>query len=461
VVPHVVTIPTPQLGDRSYLLHDGRVALVVDPQRDLPRVREVASTAGVRIACVAETHVHNDYVTGGLELARALGVPYLLNGSEQVEYERRAVGDGDVVDLGGMRVSVLATPGHTPGHLSYLVEGGGGEDAAVCSGGSMLFGTVGRTDLLGAALADELSRAQHRSVRRLAHELAPATAVLPTHGFGSFCSSSPPSGAEATTIAIQREENLALRIADEDAFVDTLLAGFGAYPAYYAEMAPINRAGPPPWPAAPADRLDPDRLARHLHSGGWVVDLRRRREFAAAHLAGSVGFEHTQPFTTYLGWVVPSAAPLVLIGDSAEMVEAARRDLTRIGRDGPCAGWPGGVTELSISCGIGLEGYEVLDFAGLAAVLDQGAKGTVLDVRQLDEWEAGHIAGATHLFVGDLLDGLGILPAGRLFVHCASGYRASVAAGLLQRHGREVVLVDDEWDNALSSGLPIEPEPGA
>ncbi len=456
-MPHVVTIATPELGDRSYLLHDGRVGLVVDPQRDVDRVEQAAAGAGVRIACVAETHVHNDYVSGGLELSRSTGAPYLLAACEAVAFDRREVTDGDVLSLGTMTLTVVATPGHTPGHLSYVVSGGGGDEQVVCSGGSMLFGTVGRTDLLGDALAEELSRAQFRSVRRLALELAPQTAVLPTHGFGSFCSASPPSIADRTTIGEQRRRNLALVVDDEDSFVKALLSGATRYPAYYAEMAPINRAGPPPFPPGPLAALDPATLAQHLRAGGWIVDLRARREFAAAHLAGSVGFEHGRSFSTYLGWIVPARASLVLLGDSPDLLEAARRDLTRIGRDGPYRGWSGAALELAARAGVALSRFEVTNFAGLAAALARGEDGTVLDVRRSDEWSAGHIAGSRNVFVADLPGHLGALPPGRLFVHCASGYRASVAASLLEQEGREVVLVDDEWDNALRSGLRIEP----
>jgi glyoxylase-like metal-dependent hydrolase (beta-lactamase superfamily II)/voltage-gated potassium channel Kch len=458
-VPHIVTIATLELGDRSYLLHDGSVALAVDPQRDLDRLLGAARQAGVRITHVAETHVHNDYVSGGLELSEATRAHYLLAAGEELDFEHDSVSDGETLAIGAMELSVLATPGHTPGHLAYVVRGGGGEGQVVCSGGSMLFGTVGRTDLLGEERSDELSRLQFRSVRRLAHELAAETAVLPTHGFGSFCSSSPPSGAASTTIADQRAENLALVVDDEERFGKTLLSGLSRYPGYYAEMAPINRAGPPRFPTEPVRRIEGAQLAQQLRAGSWVVDLRERREFAAAHLAGTVGFEHAQPFTTYLGWIVPAGASLVLIGDSPERLEAARRDLARIGRDGPYAGVVGAPGELAAAAAVPVTSYPVTGFAGLAKALagPERASVVVLDVRRSDEWAAGHVAGSTNVFVADLPAHIEGLPRGRLYAHCASGYRAGVAAALLHRAGRDVVLVDDDWANALTSGLPIEP----
>lgn len=457
-MPSVLTLATPELGDRSYLLHDGETAVVVDPQRDVERVLEAAEREGVRIGCVAETHLHNDYVSGGLELSRRAGASYLLAAGEDVAFERRPVTEGDTVAVGTMQLDVLATPGHTPGHLAYVVRGGGGLPQVVCSGGSMLFGTVGRTDLLGEDRTEELSRVQFHSVRRLALELTPGTAVLPTHGFGSFCSSTPPSGVAATTIGEQREANLALTIEDEEHFLKALLSGLTRYPAYYAEMAPINRAGPPPFPTDQLRELEPRQLAAALRAGAWVVDLRARREYAAAHLAGSVGFEHAQAFTTYFGWVVPAGASVVLVGESEGRLRSAARDLARIGRDGPYGGLSGGTATIASAAGVALVDYEVTDFAGLAAALAQPDAGeiVVLDVRRRDEWAAGHIADSCNVFVADLPERIAYLPPGRVFAHCASGYRAGVAASLLHRAGREVVLVDDEWAHALQAGLPIE-----
>ena len=207
----VVTIETTGLGDRSYLAHDGTTAVVVDPQRDIDRVRAAAGTAGVTIAHVLETHIHNDYVTGGLALAEAAGAHYVVAASEDVGFDRTAVGDGDQFDAGNLGVRVMATPGHTPGHLSYVLSDGADGPVAVFTGGSMLFGAVGRTDLISLADTEPLTRAQYRSVRRLADELPDQVAVYPTHGFGSFCSATPTTGG-ASTIGAQRLANLALTL---------------------------------------------------------------------------------------------------------------------------------------------------------------------------------------------------------------------------------------------------------
>ena len=239
----VLPIETPPLGDRSYLVHDGEAALVIDPQRDTDRVTALAADAGVRITHVAETHVHNDYVTGGFALARAAGASYLVNADDPVSFDRTPVSDGDRVEVGGMRVRVLATPGHTYTHLAYVVEAGGVTWPGVFTGGSLLYGSTGRTDLLGPDATAALSRAQWASARRLARELPDTAPIFPTHGFGSFCSATQ-SAATSSTIGQEKLANPVLTL-DERAYVESLLAGLDAWPAYYAHMAPANLAGPP------------------------------------------------------------------------------------------------------------------------------------------------------------------------------------------------------------------------
>ena len=184
----VAIIETSGLGDRSYLIGAEGIAVVIDPQRDIDRVLDLARARGVRITHVLETHIHNDYVTGGLELSRTVGAEYVVPTGDEVGYQRRAVGDGDVIAAGPLRLQVMHTPGHTHNHVSYVLHDAAGTVAGVFTGGSMLHGTTGRTDLLGSEHTEELTHAQFRSVRRLAAELPDHTQVYPTHGFGSFCS---------------------------------------------------------------------------------------------------------------------------------------------------------------------------------------------------------------------------------------------------------------------------------
>jgi hydroxyacylglutathione hydrolase len=253
-------IETPGLGDRSYLATDGEVAVVIDPQRDIDRLLTVLDRHGARLAFVAETHIHNDYVSGGLELARRTGAEHVIAADDQVSFTRLSIRDGDLLTAGRIGIRAVHTPGHTAHHFSYILEDGGVPEA-VFTGGSMLYGTTGRTDMAGAEHTDGLARQQYSSVRRLADELPPETKVFPTHGFGSFCSAGP-AGEEDSTIGQELRSNPALTM-NEHEYVRDLLAGLDAYPAYYDRIAPINLRGP-----APVDLSLPQQAS--------LVDVRRR-----------------------------------------------------------------------------------------------------------------------------------------------------------------------------------------
>jgi hydroxyacylglutathione hydrolase len=454
----VVQIETPTLGDRSYLVHDGEAALVIDPQRDIDRVIGLAADAGVRITHVAETHMHNDYVTGGLALARAAGAAYLVNSRDPVSFDRTPVSDGGLVDIGGgMRVRVLATPGHTYTHLAYVVEASGaaaGGVAGVFTGGSLLYGSTGRTDLLGPADTDALSHAQWASARRLARELPDAARIFPTHGFGSFCSATQ-STAASSTIGREKLVNPVLTL-DERAYVESLLAGLDAWPAYYAHMAPANLAGPagpdlsPPRPAGAAE------LRRRVESGEWVVDLRDRVAFAAGHAPGTFSFPLGSQFPTYLGWMIPWGTPLTLLGDSPEQIAQAQRELVRIGIDRPAAAATGRPRAWAGEAGVA--SLRLATFGDLAAIVGEGnGHPVVLDVRRRLEWEESHIAGTVHIPLHELPGRLAEIPPGEVWVHCGSGYRAMVAASMLAAAGRSVVSVNDDFANATTAGLPLAP----
>ncbi len=446
----VIAIDTPPLGDRSYLVHDGTAGFVVDPQRDIDRVQGLADGLGVTITHVFETHLHNDYVTGGLALARAAGAKYHVNSADQVAFDRHGVSDGDLIDVGSwMRVRVLATPGHTFTHLSYALETGG-RLVAVFTGGSLLFGSTGRPDLLGAGHATELAHAQYASAHRLAAGLPDEAAVYPTHGFGSFCAATQ-AGGTSSTIGREKRVNPVLTT-DEERYVSQLLAGLDAYPAYYAHMGPANAAGPDGPDLSPPHRADAAELRRRIEAGEWVVDLRARTAFAAGHVAGTFSFALDDGIATYLGWLIPWGAPLTLLGDSAEQVSTAQRELARIGIARPAAAaggrpqdWAGGQP---------LRSYPVASFADLAAVRHHRPV-VMLDVRLPLEWADSHLDGAVHIPLPDLPARLGELPAGEVWVYCRTGHRAAIAASILDAAGRAAVPVDDLYERAAGAGLAL------
>jgi hydroxyacylglutathione hydrolase len=449
----VLTLDTPSLGDRSYLVHDGEVAFVVDPQRDIDRVLVLLEERGLRLTNVFETHLHNDYLTGGLALAGRTGASYHVNAADPVAFARTPIHDGQVVKVGDrMRVTALATPGHTFTHLSYALAAADdevGSSVAVFSGGSLLFGATGRPDLLGPAHTHDLVRHQHASAHLLADLLPDDAGVFPTHGFGSFCSATQ-SEAQGSTIGQEKRANPVLT-QDEETWVRELLSGLDAWPAYYAHMGPGNAAGPSePDLSLPAP-ADPVDLRRRIEAGEWVVDLRNRTAFAAGHAPGTLNFGLDGQFATYLGWLIPWGTALTLLGETRADVAEAQRELVRIGIDRPAAHSTGKPEDWAIGP---VASYPTATFADLAEVRHH-RRVTVLDVRRGREYAAAHLAGAAHIPIHELPTRIADVPAGEVWVHCAAGYRASVAASFLVAAGRVTVAVDDDFDKASQAGLHL------
>lgn len=448
----VETIETEGLGNRSYLAGGAHAAVVVDPPRDIDRVLAAATLRGVRITHVAETHLHNDYVTGGLELARLVGAQYLVPAGARVSFARQAVADGDTVALdAGLVLRAVATPGHTPHHTSYVLAEDGTAVAAF-TGGSLLIGTVGRPDLVEPRLTTELARAQHASAHRLAAELPDEASVLPTHGFGSFCSSAP-ADTEASTIGREKRVNQALT-QEVDAFVAEILAGLEDVPAYYTHMGPRNAAGPEQVDLTPPAPADPAEIAARLADGEWVVDLRHRVAFAAGHVAGAVNFEAEGKLATYLAWLIPWGKPVTLLAESAEQLALAQRELVRVGIDRPAAAATGAPQDW-LPADATPASFPRATFADLAAAGGVDGTRVVLDVRRDSERAGSLIEGTVHVPIHELHGRLDEVPDGVVWVHCASGMRAGIAASLLDAAGRDVVAVDDGYENAASAGLPV------
>ncbi|MEU2494146.1 rhodanese-like domain-containing protein [Streptomyces sp. NPDC007883] len=446
----VDTIELEGLGNRSYLAGGEQTAVAVDPPRDIDRVLAAAARRGVRISHVVETHIHNDYVTGGLELARTAGAAYLVPAGARVSFPRVPVSDGDTVGIdAGVTLTAMATPGHTPHHTSYVLHDAG-RPVAAFTGGSLLIGTVGRPDLVEPRLTEQLARAQHASAHRLATDLPDATAVLPTHGFGSFCSSAQSEG-DASTIGKEKAGNAALT-ADVDTFVADLLAGLDDVPAYYAHMGPTNAAGPAPVDLTPPAPADAEEIAARLEAGEWVVDLRNRIAFAEGHVAGAFNFEADGKLATYLAWMVPWGKPVTLLAESAGQLADAQRELVRVGIDRPAAAATGG-PDRWVREGEPPASFPRSTFAGLAELGTDRV--VVLDVRRDAERAGGWIEGSVHIPVHELHRRLGEVPDGTVWVHCAGGMRAAIAASLLDAAGRDVVAVDDGFDSATDAGLPL------
>ena len=318
------------------------------------------------------------------------------------------------------------------------------------TGGSLLFGSVGRTDLVGPEHTHELTHAQFHSARRLAAELPDEAPVYPTHGFGSFCSAGAATGGDESTMGAERERNDALTADDEQEFVDRLIANLTAYPAYYVHMGPMNLGGPGVPPLDAPTPADPDELAKRIAAGEWVVDLRSRTAFAADHVEGTISIELGEQFATFVGWLMPWDMPLTILAESADDVAAAQRQLMRIGIDDVAATATGALDDTA--AGLARASYPRVSFA---EVPDRPAGEVILDVRRDDERRDTYIEGSAHVPLHSLLSRLDEVPSGRVWVHCASGFRAGIASSLLRRARFDVVHVDDEFTNATKAGLAV------
>jgi hydroxyacylglutathione hydrolase len=433
---------TPGLGDNTYLVWSGDQALLVDPQRDAWRFLEAAAKRRLSIAYVLETHVHNDYLSGARTIQATSGATIGAPAAGGYTFAHRALREGDEIRLGRLRLVALETPGHTPEHLSYLVfEESAAAPVALFSGGSLIVGSAGRTDLLGDARTKELTRAQFRSVRRLA-QLGDDTLLLPTHGAGSFCVATVAAMQRTSTLGAERTANPALIPSDEDSFMHQQLGTLLAFPTYYRYMAPINRTGPPALPSLPAvTPLPPAEVARLSREGAWIVDARDRVDFAHAHIPGSVNVEMNNTFASYVGWTIPFGSQIILVLPDGPAEEALTQ-LLRIGYD-RIAGHAAGGIETWKSAGYPVSSYPIAEIDDLCRACLDGQAMTILDVRQQGEWDHGHIPGKSlHVFLGDLPQRVGALPRETEFwTICASGYRASTAASLLDRAGLPVRLV--------------------
>jgi glyoxylase-like metal-dependent hydrolase (beta-lactamase superfamily II) len=435
---------TPGLGDNGYLLVSSDEAVAIDPQRDARRFLEAAAARGSRIRTVLETHVHNDYVSGALEIREATGANIAGPASAGYAFGFSPMEDGAELAVGDLTLTAVATPGHTPEHTAYAVgRPGSPAPEAVFSGGSLIVGSAGRTDLLGADRAEELARAQFHSLRRLA-SLPDATVLLPTHGAGSFCATAPPGKRRTSSIGAERAENPALAETEEADFVRRQLDGLDRFPAYYRHIAPINRAGPPVLGDVPAPApRSADEVAATMRAGAWLVDGRDGAAFAERHVPGSLNVPLEESFASYVGWLVPFGEPIaLLVPDGPALAEAATQ-LFRIGIE-PVGHLEGGIDAWRAG-GRDLASYPTVDVAELLAELgsgELGEAGEIVDVRQPSEWAAGHLDGSRHAFVGDVPERLDTFRRDEpTTVICASGYRSAMAASVLDRAGLPVRLV--------------------
>jgi glyoxylase-like metal-dependent hydrolase (beta-lactamase superfamily II) len=433
------------LGNSTYLVEIGdRRALALDPPRDVSALSRAADESGLSITYSVETHLHADFISGSRELS-AVGATVVGARAANLEFPHRALDGGETLDLGGLTLEAIATPGHTPEHLSYLLRDGA-TPVALFSGGALLPGSVARTDLIAPDQTEPLARALYHSLHDRILTLPKDLVVYPTHGGGSFCSTAA-TGERTTTIGRELEANPLLAASDEDAFVARVAESFGSYPTYFKRLREVNRRGPRIIGAIPPlARLDLPEVDRLLAEGAELIDARSMTAYAAGHIPGSLSIALRPAFASWLGWIVPSDRPLVFVLDEGQDQSDLVRQALGIGYE-----------ELAGEVDGGFDTWRAAGRAGAETTLTRtAAAGPVLDVRQASEFESGHVRGATPIELGALSRDLADVPE-HATVMCGHGERAMTAASLLERSGRDVAVFErSPRDWAKASGEPLE-----
>ena len=437
------------IGHASYLVADpdAGVAFLVDPDRQIDTYLAAAARLGVLITDSFETHVHNDYVSGSRALAELRPITVHAGHDATLGYAHASHRDGETVEVGELAIRCVATPGHTPEHVSYLVADRRRSDDPqyLFSGGALLVGQIARVDLLGPELGEKLARSAYDTLRDCVLTLADYVAVFPTHGGGSACSADV-AGSRWTTLGFERRHNRIAQSATGDfaAFRTRIAEGLPIAPAYYPRIRALNERG------APIASRAPLPFVRDLDREAALVDPRPPHLFGAGHRRGALNVVGNASFAVRVGAVVPFGTPLVLLTTDAEQAERLRTQLAVIGYDevrGYASPEPGAEEDALV--------IEQIDARSAAARTDA----LLVDVRERSEWDAGHAPGAMHIPYEEMRERTHELPLDRrIVVYCESGIRSSLAASILEAQGRTAANIRGGFIGWRNANLPVSHE---
>jgi glyoxylase-like metal-dependent hydrolase (beta-lactamase superfamily II) len=431
------------LSHASYLVGDERTrtAAIVDPQRDIDQYLADAAERGLAIRHVFLTHFHADFVAGHIELAERTGATIHLGARAEAEFAFEPMRDGESLVFGDVGLAFLETPGHTPEGVSIVVYDlarDATKPHAVLTGDTLFIGDVGRPDLMASSgvTADELAGAMYDSLHEKLMKLPDDTLVYPAHGAGSACGKNL-SKDTVSTIGVQRAHNYALQPMSKTAFVKMATTALPAAPAYFAHDATLNRQKRPTLDDSLEDALEPlslDELLRLQRDGTLVLDVRDPAEFEPAHLAGSVNIGLGGRFASWVGTLLDPARDIAIIAPTGREREAALR-LGRVGFDRVAGYLDGGFDVVRARADL-VRSIERWNAGDLERALASSEPPLVLDVRNVGEWNDAHILGSVLIPLDQLEKRVGELPRDRkIALHCATGYRSSIAASLIERHG--------------------------
>lgn len=454
------------LAHASYLVGCQKTgeAVVIDPGRDVEPYLEAAQREGLRIVGSAETHIHADFVSGSRELAERVGAKLYLSDEGPADwkylfanqYDSQLLKHGDVFRVGNVKLEAVHTPGHTPEHLSFLLtdEGGGAtEPMGIFTGDFVFVGSIGRPDLLETAAgvigsAEAGARQLFHSMRRF-HELPDYLQVWPAHGAGSACGKGL-GAVPSSTVGYEKRFNPALQFQDEQQFVDYILSDQPETPYYFAVMKRVNKVGPELIRNLPAvSAISPAEIER-IAKQYLVIDPSPSADFASAHVPGTINLP-SDSLVWWSGFLVDYSQPIYLLTDASALPDHLRR-LRSIGIDNV-----GGYFDAQAvqQAGLRTQWYPSLTAQQLRPRLE-GGEATLLDVRALAEFQAGHIANAEHRFLGKLLREMEAIDRSKpVVVQCQGGERSAIAASLLQRAGFDVTNMVGGLNAWSAAGLPV------
>ena len=422
------------LGNSSYLVEVGPgQAVVVDPDRSVDRYLRSADELDLHVVGLFETHLHADFVTGSLEARAATGATIFIPADASPAFAHRGLQSGEFVEVGEVAIEAIASPGHTPEHLSYAFHGVG--PPVLFSGGSLIVGGAARTDLIDPSLTETLTRAQHRTLQGAFDHLPDQTVLMPTHGGGSFCSSGD-GRSRTSTLGEERRTNPLLRIEDEAEFAAWFPTTFPAVPSYFSRMRAVNRAGPRlRRDVVSPSALEPVAFDKAIADGALVLDARPFGSFARGHIHGALSVPFRPVFAVWLGWLAPVDSKLAFVIDDQISLADVVDEALLVGHEN-LVGWlEGGMAAWELS-GRPIERSDIVGADEAQALLADGA--LAIDVREPEEFARGHVPGALNVPLGEIESRAGEIPRDASVVaYCGHGERSSSALSILERLGFE------------------------
>lgn len=453
---HVIQIMVPTLGNAWYIAASTQTheAVTIDAPRDPDILTQLIPFNNWTILAALDTHIHNDFLSGGPELLASKVIPTFHRPPSPPGHALPHPGKKELLPftLGSIQIATIATPGHTPEHVSYCFLTADSEPLCVFSGGALMNGAIARPDLLGPQETLRLSLAAQSSLTALL-ELPGTVPVLPTHHGGSFCAATAVL-KEVTTIEEQQQMNPLAQVNSWDAFL-ALHTRQGEYPSYFSRMGNLNRNNAySPGKRQPLSKVDASCLGTPTVT---PVDLRSPRAFIERHAVDALNIGYSTSFTSWAGWILDPTSPLILIADEFETASRAHQDLFRIGYEN-VLGWLPTCEIFHEHCPLG--NIPLWNMTECATAMQDGLPLLILDVRMEAEWRSGHLPGAHHLLPHELYTVPQSIPyQTRIAVHCQSGYRSAIAASLLRRLGyTDVHYIEEspqDW-SALGLSLVVE-----